>query len=235
MAGARLRAAADPKAARRALSYFKGGQSIRVHGVPTPLARRIERDLFGMVRGAWTVNEALRFCDLMVRRPFQEGKEVGFRMLHRFREQFDAGLIVEAEGWIAGGFCSNWTAVDSLCPAVITPLARRHPALLDRVMTWSGSPNMWLRRASAVTFVPLARKGEFLGLAYRTAASLLADDEDLIHKAVGWMLREAGRTDAPRLEAFLLRHGPRIPRTTLRYAIERFPQRRRRALLTATR
>ncbi len=59
--------------------------------------------------------------------------------------------------------------------------------------------------------------------------------EDLIHKAVGWMLREAGTTDMRRLERFLKVEGPKIPRTTVRYAIERFPKDQRKRLLEATR
>jgi len=74
-----------------------------------------------------------------------------------------------------------------------------------------------------------------LDAAYGVAASLLGDREDLIHKAAGWLLREAGRTDSPRLETFLLTHGPRVPRTTLRYAIKRMPERKRRRILAATR
>ena len=61
------------------------------------------------------------------------------------------------------------------------------------------------------------------------------DREDLIQKAVGWALREAGKSDMGRLEQYLRENGPRIPRTTLRYAIERFSPRRRRELLVATR
>jgi 3-methyladenine DNA glycosylase AlkD len=74
-----------------------------------------------------------------------------------------------------------------------------------------------------------------LDLLYRIAATLHADREDLIEKAVGWALREAGRVDADRLERYLHRHGPAIPRTTLRYAIERMPESKRRQVLVATR
>ena len=65
----------------------------------------------------------------------------------------------------------------------------------------------------------------------RLAALLLEDSEDLIHKSVGWMLREAGKRDEAALVAFLKTHYHRMPRTTLRYAIERFPQARRRSFL----
>lgn len=94
---------------------------------------------------------------------------------------------------------------------------------------------MWVRRGSAVAFVPHARKGRLLDGAYAVAELLLGDDEDLIHKAVGWLLREAGKTDAGRLTRFLLEHGPSIPRTAVRYAIERFPEKERKRLLAATR
>ena len=65
----------------------------------------------------------------------------------------------------------------------------------------------------------------------RIAGRLLSDCEDLIHKAVGWMLREVGKRHQPTLEAFLQQNGPNMPRTTLRYAIERFPKETRQAYL----
>jgi len=79
-----------------------------------------------------------------------------------------------------------------------------------------------------------ARRGVALDEAYRTAKMLRDDSEDLIHKATGWMLREAGRTDQPRLEKWLRKEGHTLPRTALRYAIERFPEPKRRRLLLIT-
>ena len=99
---------------------------------------------------------------------------------------------------------------------------------------WSRHRSLWVRRASAVSLIPSVRTGLALGLAYDVASALHADDEDLIQKAVGWMLREAGKADAARLERYLRRHGPAIPRTTVRYAIERFAPVKRLALLRAT-
>jgi len=86
-----------------------------------------------------------------------------------------------------------------------------------------------------VSFVKPAGKGRCLEHAYRIATVLMPDSHDLIHKACGWLLREAGKADAKRLEKYLLKHGPTIPRTTLRYAIEKFPERKRRRILEDTR
>jgi 3-methyladenine DNA glycosylase AlkD len=118
--------------------------------------------------------------------------------------------------------------------SVLTPLVGRTPHLLDEMKNWTESECMWIRRAAAVSLIPLARKGEHLDTAYAVAAALMDDREDLMHKAVGWLLRECAKTDAGRLEAFLRAQGARIPRTALRYAIERVPAARRRQILRET-
>jgi 3-methyladenine DNA glycosylase AlkD len=86
-----------------------------------------------------------------------------------------------------------------------------------------------------VSLVPLVRHGIALETAYSLVASRRRDQEDLMHKAMGWLLREAGKVDAERLARFLEREGAALPRTTVRYAIERFPPARRARLLATTR
>ena len=90
-------------------------------------------------------------------------------------------------------------------------------------------------RAAAVSLIPSVRKGVALDLAYDVAKSLHGDEEDLIQKAVGWMLRDAGKRHPARLERYLRVNGPAIPRTTVRYAIERFSGDLRVELLQSTR
>lgn len=122
-----------------------------------------------------------------------------------------------------------------MCGTVLGPALVAEPALLAREMPkWARHPNMWVRRASAVALLPSIRRGMAIDLGYRVAGLLHPDHEDLIQKAAGWMLRELGRQDRPRLERYLRANGPRIPRTTVRYAIEHFPRGERRALLEAT-
>ena len=95
------------------------------------------------------------------------------------------------------------------------------------------SKNIWERRISIVATHHFIRQGDFADT-IRIAELLLGDKEDLIHKAVGWMLRELGKKDQPTLEGFLRRHGKVMPRTALRYAIERFPKDLRHAYLSGT-
>jgi 3-methyladenine DNA glycosylase AlkD len=118
-----------------------------------------------------------------------------------------------------------------MCGVVIGPLLVSYPALSREMRTWSMHTNMWVRRASIVGLLHPVRRGHTLDLVYDIAKRLHADDEDLVQKAVGWGLREAGKVDSARLEKYLRANVRGIPRTTLRYAIERFEPGKRKQLL----
>jgi len=105
---------------------------------------------------------------------------------------------------------------------------------MDEVTSWTRSENRWLRRASIVSFIKPAREGRYIDVVQKTAQKLFPDGDDLVQKANGWILRESGKTNRERLERFLLKNGKNIPRTTLRYAIERFPEKRRKEILEKT-
>ncbi|HEU0172642.1 MAG TPA: DNA alkylation repair protein [Blastocatellia bacterium] len=229
-----LKAAANVRIARQAKFYFKPEEDVWLFGVDTPTQRRIVGDLFRRVRGDWEITEAVEFCDILIKRREMEMKNAGIFLLARYQKSFKKNLLRNVENWLANDHCSNWAATDALCGEVLGPLIRRHPALTSKLKTWTGKRNLWLRRAAAVGIIHSVRRGEQLDDAYVIAESLFKYPEDLIHKAAGWMLREAGKPDPARLESFLLEHGPRIPRTTLRYAIERFPPEKRKTLLEET-
>jgi 3-methyladenine DNA glycosylase AlkD len=230
-----LEAAADSARAAQAKSYFKRHEKTEFYGVSSPRARQIERNLFQIVRRDWTVGDALVYCDILIRHPHLESKFIGLLLLSRFRKHFDPDLLMRVESWISRGYCDNWAATDGISTLILAPLLRGFPGLIPCAKAWVSSESLWLRRSVLVSLVPAARKGEHLDEAYDAAALLLDNREDLIHKATGWLLREAGKTDPARLEAFLLDRGPRIPRTALRYAIERFPPAKRRMILERTR
>jgi 3-methyladenine DNA glycosylase AlkD len=230
-----LRRAARHWPPRRATRFFKPWENVYAAGIDTSRLRAILRELYRLVSRAWGFAEARRFAELMLAQRSIEGRLLGIELLGRFHRAFAPALVKDAHRWLAADRCDNWALTDDLCGRVTAPFLRTHPREIAVVTRWARSPNLWVRRAAAVSLVPLARRGERLGAAYRVATLLLGDGEDLIHKATGWLLREAGRTDPARLEAYLLARGPRVPRTTLRYAIERFAPPRRHAILERTR
>ncbi len=123
---------------------------------------------------------------------------------------------------------NNWDLVDASAPRIVGHyLYTRGRKPLRK---WVRSKNLWERRIAVMAsayFIQQARYDVTLEL----AAELLDDPEDLIHKAVGWMLREVGKRDRAALEAFLQLHYRRMPRTMLRYSIEKFPEALRRRYL----
>jgi len=215
--------------------YFRGDHRLRFYNVGTKPMRALARSIHADHRATWSIGDAMRFADAVIADPYLETKSVGIEVVARYRKDFTPSLLPRWKRWLANNHSANWATTDAICGALIGPLLVRHSALADQMRTWAAHRNMWVRRAAIVGLIPLARKGEQLDLVYDVAKRLHADREDLIQKAVGWTLREAGKSDPARLERYLRTNGPSIPRTTLRYAIERFPETKRRTLLRATR
>lgn len=197
--------------------------------------RALAREIHAAGRDRWTVDDASRFAAALMRDPYLETKSVGIEVLARYRRSFAPTLLGEIRRWLSADLSANWATTDAICGMLTGPLLTDHPTLLPRLRAWANDRNMWVRRASIVSLIVPMRRGLAIVQTYGTAQALHADGEDLIQKAVGWALREAGKQDMPRLERYLRARGPSIPRTTLRYAIERFPESKRRALLAATR
>jgi hypothetical protein len=128
---------------------------------------------------------------------------------------------------------NNWDLVDSSADYIVGGwLADKDRALLDEL---AASKPLWSRRIAMIATFHFIKRGA-AGDALRIAAKLLAHREDLIHKAVGWMLREVGKRVSPAtLRAFLKQHAATMPRTMLRYAIERFPAAERARWMSVTR
>jgi 3-methyladenine DNA glycosylase AlkD len=125
---------------------------------------------------------------------------------------------------------NNWDLVDLSAPNIAGDFLLRHPEERMILKRLASSKNLWERRIAILSTFAFIREGE-LSHSLRLTEVMLNDSHDLIHKAVGWMLREVGKREAAMAETFLQAHYQRMPRTMLRYAIERFPEPRRQAYL----
>jgi 3-methyladenine DNA glycosylase AlkD len=230
-----LRKLARPAGEFDPARYFRTTERLQFLNVRTPIVRSLARAVAREHRSSWSLDDALAFTNLLMHERALELKGGGIEALAVRRRELTPKVLNVAKRWLAQNLAANWATTDTLCGSVISPLLLAHPELVNTVAGWSRHPNMWVRRASAVSLVRLAARGLALDAAYGIATALQPDAHDLIHKAAGWLLREAGRTDARRLERYLVDHGPSIPRTTVRYALERFPAPKRRELLAATR
>jgi len=223
---ARLREHADPEDARNLQRFFKTGpgeygEGDVFIGVRVPALRRLAKEFRALPTG-----DAAE----LLRSPVHEERLLALLIL--------VGAYAKGDDMLRGRifdfylantrFINNWDLVDSSAADIIgAHLHGCDRSLLDRL---ARSELLWERRIAIIATFFFIRRGEFADT-LRIAALLLHDRHDLIHKAVGWMLREVGKRDQEAEEAFLREHCRAMPRTMLRYATERFPEPLRQAYL----
>jgi len=224
---ARLRLLADPRIAGQAQKFFKTrpgdyGHGDRFLGIRVPVLRNVAREL----RAA-----PLPAALVLLRSPLHEERLVAlFMLVDRYARgtAADKQRIYEQYLKHVPKHVNNWDLVDSSAHLIVgAHLVERDRGLLYDL---ARSPHLWSRRVAIIATFWFIKRGSFEDT-LALAELLLDDREDLIHKATGWMLREVGNRDRGAAERFLRRHCRRMPRTMLRYAIERFPEAKRRAYL----
>lgn len=126
-------------------------------------------------------------------------------------------------------YINNWDLVDITCPRIVGDYLLNKPR--DTLYKFARSKNLWEKRISIIATATFIQQKDFADT-LKISEILLNDKHDLIHKAVGWMLREVGKRDKKTEEAFLQKHHQKMPRTMLRYAIEKFPENERKIFLS---
>jgi 3-methyladenine DNA glycosylase AlkD len=224
---AQLRALANPAIAAHATRFFKTGpgeygEGDRFLGIRVPVLRRVASE-----RRAASV--ATMFA--LLRSPLHEERLLALLLLvAAFRRADERGRERIYRGYARAirRYVNNWDLVDTSAPDIAGQfLEDRSRAPLYAL---ARSSSLWERRVAILATFWFIRRNDFAD-ALAIAELLLADEHDLIHKAVGWMLRETGNRDAKAAERFLGRHHRAMPRTMLRYAIEKLPAAKRRAYL----
>ena len=220
-----LREAADPAAKASLTRFFK--RPVRALGVRTPDVRRIAAAAAKEYRArGMAVDDVFDLAEPLWRGGVLEERVLAVFLIARFQRQLERTHWERLEGWASS--LSNWGEADGLGIHVIGPLLRREPDLSERVHAWCESGNPLQRRAAAVSLVPLARQGVGQETVVRLCEALAEDGDDLVQKAVGWLLKELSRTDPESVTDFLVEHRERLSRLTLRYASEKLPERLRR-------
>ncbi|MDQ7787006.1 MAG: DNA alkylation repair protein [Thermodesulfovibrionales bacterium] len=221
-----LQKQADPDRANILLRFFKTGKGEYGEGdwflgIPVPEQRRIAKKY-----------KALPLQDLqeLISSKIHEYRLVALLILilqYAHAHEQDRGDIVKF--YLENTrYINNWDLVDLSAEKILgTFLLANERAILWRL---AESPNLWERRIAVISTFAFIRQNQFEDT-FRLAEMLLRDPHDLIHKAVGWMLREIGKRDQESEERFLREHSQTMPRTMLRYAIERFEQEKRTSYL----
>ena len=204
--------------------YFK--EEIKVYGVRTKKVKEISFKHFKKVK-TLDFYDILKMCEKLLQNKYMEESYVAFDWTYRFRKQFKKSDLKIFERWM-NKYVDNWAKCDNLGTRIIGYMIEIYPELVKDVKSWYKSKNRWMKRASAVSFVKPGSKGLYLKDILEVATKLMYDEDDLVQKGYGWMLKETSKAHQKQVFNFVVKQRKKMPRTALRYAIEKMPPRLRK-------
>jgi 3-methyladenine DNA glycosylase AlkD len=215
-----LQEAVDEKTCRVYSRYFK--ENVICYGVKSATVSKIARDYYPEVQSRGK-KEIFLLCEELLKSDFNEEAFIAFDWAYRSHITFTPEDFLVFNKWLTD-YVNNWAKCDTLCNHSIGSLVEMFPQLIGNIKQWTKSENRWLRRASAVTFIIPAKKGRFLKDILEIAELLLIDRDDLVQKGFGWMLKEASVQHRDEVYVYVMQKRAVMPRTALRYAIEKMPE-----------
>ena len=199
--------------------FFK--ESVVVYGVKTAVVSRIGKKYYKSIKDRPKA-EIFRFCEELWKSGYMEESFIACNWSYFICKEFEAVDFAVFERWV-NTYVSNWASCDTLCNHTIGAFIEMYPEYLSSLKKWAKSPNRWVRRASAVSLIIPARQGKFLKDIFEIADILLLDQDDLVRKGYGWMLKETSRKNQKEVFGYVMNNKKTMPRTALRYAIEKMP------------
>jgi 3-methyladenine DNA glycosylase AlkD len=210
---------ADGEYRKTLQTFFK--EPIQAYGVRSPDWRRISQEYWSRVKHLPKA-DVFKLCEELLAIRNGEERGVAFDWANRMRKQLVPADFTRLERWLKQ-HVSNWGSCDGLSTGVLGNFLVDHPEFLPRVQKWAKSKSRWLRRASAVALIPAVKQEEHLDRAFATADDLLEDQDDMVQKGYGWMLKEISNKRPREVFDFVMKRKATMPRTALRYAIEKLP------------
>jgi 3-methyladenine DNA glycosylase AlkD len=216
-----LRRMGSPEHAERVRRYFR--EPIETHGLTATQEKELAKRYYPRVKG--DLETAIRVTKELIESGTLDEAQVGIRILGRMRRRLTTAHFDLLNSWV--DHLTNWANTDDLSTWLIAETVRKDPGLHTRLLEWTASENRWRRRAAAVSLVPIARRGRMLGEALAITDRLMTDDDDMVQKGVGWLLKEASREHPDEIREHLLRWREEAPALTLRYASEKLSREKR--------
>jgi 3-methyladenine DNA glycosylase AlkD len=207
--------------------FFK--EEVKSHGWYTAELRSTAVTFRRRIREECGLDFLVQVADkLFVGRVLEE-KVFAVFLLERLTDEFGDAEFRLFESWLDR--ISRWADHDGLVHYLIAPMIAAKPDRATRVFRWAKSPDRWHRRAACVALIQGTRRKLFFPKIKRLSDLLLSDQDDMVQKGLGWLLRETAKADAKRTVPYLMSIRERAPRLVLRTACETLPARTRRRIL----
>ncbi len=209
--------------------FFK--DEIQSRGWYTANLRRAAVGFRREVRREYGLDFLIEVADRLFSGPVLEEKIAAVFLLEKLDGEFGDGEFKLFETWLDR--ISSWSDHDALVHDLIAPMIASRPARAKAVFRWAKSPNRWHRRAACVALIRGSRANMFFPEITKLSDFLLADEDDMVQKGLGWLLRETAKFDAKRTVPYLMKIRGRAPRLVLRTACETLPPAVRKRVLAS--
>ena len=214
-----LKDGGSPEHATGVQWFFK--EEVKSHGWYTAKLRSAAIQSHRQIRQEYGLDVLLQVADKLFAGGVLDEKVFAVFLLAKLTDNFGDAEFRLFESWLSR--ISSWADHDGLVHYLIAPLVAAKPARSSRVFHWAKSRNRWHRRAACVALIQGTRQKLFFPEIKRLSNLLLSDDDDMVQKGLGWLLRETAKADAKRTVPYLMSIRERAPRLVLRTACETLP------------
>jgi 3-methyladenine DNA glycosylase AlkD len=215
-----LQSHADEKSRNAMLRFFK--EPIDCYGMKSAIVEQISKSYFKTIKDL-SKSEIFQICETLWQSRKIEENMLACSWSYNIRKSYDQQDFELFKNWI-DNYVNNWATCDTFCNHNMGDLILKYPELLNELIRFTESENRWMKRAAAVSLIVPAKKGLFLNEMFAIATLLLEDKDDMVQKGYGWMLKVASQTYQKEVFEFVMKNKSVMPRTALRYAIEKMPE-----------
>ena len=213
-----LRKGANPGRAKRQQRFHK--EKLKSYGIMAPEVISIAKKYIPQTR-SMTKQQLFMSCEQLLSSGYNEEATIAFYILLKLKKH-DASDFKTLERWLKK-YVDTWGKCDDYCTHILGHFIHEFPEFLPELNKWAKSQNRWLRRAAAVALIYSVRRNKNLGHAMKVSNILMRDTDDLVQKGYGWLLKEATHAYPKEVFDYVIRNKKQMPRTVLRYAIEKMP------------
>ncbi len=218
-----LKKKVDKKYRHGLINFFT--EEIRPYGVRTGEARKIAAKYFKEIKSG-NKEKIWKVCEELWQSGWYEEGLVAIVWASKMKDKYEKKEMGMFERWLKK-YVKNWAHCDVFCTSSVGHLIMVYPEYLKKLDGWTRSKNRWLRRAAAVSLIYPVKKSDkkiFLAKVFEVADKLLEDNDDLVRKGYGWMLKEASNIYPKKVFDYVMKRKDKMPRVALRYAIEKMPK-----------
>jgi len=210
----------DENTKNTAQRFFK--EKIKVYGIKTAIVSSISKKYYNEIKDL-DKKEIFKLCEDLFSSGFMEESFIACNWSYVLNKDYEEKDFLIFEKWLEK-YVDNWATCDTLCNHTVGAFVEEFPDYIKELKKWAKSDNRWVKRASAVTLIIPARKGKFIKDIFDIADTLILDQDDLVQKGYGWMLKAASESHQKEVFDYVIKNKKTMPRTALRYAIEKMPE-----------